>query len=122
MKLEWWNVTMEWDDEGTMSESFFAADGEAAQRMCAEVMADRSGIEFESEADRARYIEARMKGASDVYRTADQFQQDFMRLFGDALFGDGPRCEIDLEKLAEVLVAHRDVIMVSRPDAQRPRG
>lgn len=122
--LIWWNVTMAWgeDDEGTYSASFLATDGDAAALMCATEMAESGEVEFENEAHRDGFIVARLAGYSDVYRTDAQFRGDFERLFGEALFGDGPRCAIDLERLREVLVANRDAILDRPAVVERPRG
>ncbi len=123
-QLTCYNITMAWraGAEGTYSESFWAADETEAKLACATEMADSGEIFFEDDAERSSYIKARMEGYADVTKAEDQFLQDFDKLFGDQLFGKGPRLSIDMDKLTELLVANRDQILISSAPVERPRG
>ena len=108
-KLNWFNVTMAWgqSDVGTYSGAFLASDEETAKRQCAEEMADSGEVGFDDSSDRDQFIESTMQGYADVYRTSDQFRQDFEKLFGFS---------VDMDRLGKLVQARRDEL-VGKPAA-----
>lgn len=115
--MQFFNVTMPWDvngdpdSEGTYTTTVRAADQDQAKRLCAEEMGASGQREFDSDSDREDYIDAIAENWADVYPTAEQLQQDMATIYGEQLFPDGVKREINLEALGQVLAQNRELVI-----------